>query len=96
MTITDRLEASCADDEAIHAAARARLRSSGYPALGGIGCQVRDRVVILSGVVPTFYLKQLAQTFLLRLDRVRGVRNLVEVAVPAPRLLPAGDPVEGG
>jgi hypothetical protein len=36
-------------------------------------------VVTLSGVVPSLYLKQLAQVLLPRLDVARRVRNSVEV-----------------
>jgi hypothetical protein len=66
-------------DDRLAAAAAARLRSSGHRPLWYLRCEVRDGVVVLSGVLPTFYLKQMAQTVLLRLAEVRGVKNLVEV-----------------
>ncbi len=39
----------------------ARLRRSGYPYLRGVKCEVREGVAVLSGTVPTFHLKQMAQ-----------------------------------
>ena len=39
----------------------ARLRRSGYPFLKSIECQDRDGVLVLSGTVPTFHLKQLCR-----------------------------------
>ena len=55
------------------------LRSSSYRPLRELVCQVRDGVVILSGVVSSFFLKQMAQAVVLRLERVERVRNLIEV-----------------
>ncbi len=34
----------------------------------------------LTGNVPSFYVKQLAQTAVLRLEQIRGVKNLLRVA----------------
>jgi hypothetical protein len=53
-------------DAGLQAEARAALRSSRYRALWELQCQVREGVVIVSGVVASFYLKQMAQTVLLR------------------------------
>jgi osmotically-inducible protein OsmY len=56
------------------------LRESGYAPLRGIHCDVSDGVVELTGSVPSFYVKQLAQTAVLRLEQIRGVNNLLRVA----------------
>jgi osmotically-inducible protein OsmY len=56
------------------------LRDTGYAPLRGIQCDVSDGVVELTGVVPSFYVKQLAQTAVLRLDQIRGVNNRLRVA----------------
>jgi osmotically-inducible protein OsmY len=56
------------------------LRETGYAPLWRIQCDVSDGVVELTGSVPSFYVKQLAQTAVLRLDQIRGVRNLLRVA----------------
>jgi hypothetical protein len=69
-----------AGSEDLFRAATEALRSSGYRPLGGLRCQVCDGVVTVSGVVPSFHLKQLAQAAVLKLAAVRGVRNLVEVS----------------
>jgi hypothetical protein len=72
-------EAPTEADECLAAAAVAQLRSSGHRPLSSLRCEVRHGVIFLSGVLPTYYLKQMAQSLLLRLEQVRGVRNLVEV-----------------
>ena len=66
-------------DNSIWDAAIAALRSSGYRVLWGISCEVREGVVFLTGEVPSFYLKQMAQTVILGQTRVKGVKNRVEV-----------------
>jgi hypothetical protein len=56
------------------------LRSSGYRALWNLYCDVsEDGVVTITGTLPSYHLKQMAQTAILRLAQVREVRNLVEV-----------------
>jgi osmotically-inducible protein OsmY len=64
----------------LRSAVLAALRGSGYRSLWNVDCQVQDGLVILSGAVPSFYLKQVAQSLILRLDRVKEVRNTVRVA----------------
>jgi hypothetical protein len=53
--------------------ARERLDQSGYHALRALNCSVHCGVAVLSGQVPSFYLKQLAQTF------VRDVSGIAKV-----------------
>jgi len=67
-------------DEALCAAARSALRYSGYGALERLACEVRSGVVTLSGVVSSFYIKQMAQAALLKLPMLRAVDNQVRVA----------------
>jgi hypothetical protein len=67
-----------ADDD-LRSAALARLRSSGYAGLRRLRCEVRDAVVIVHAVLPSYYLKRMAQAVILRLDGTRSVTNLVEV-----------------
>jgi hypothetical protein len=76
-------------DDRLCGAALGLLRSSGYRPLVRLNCEVHDGRAVLSGVVPTFYLKQLAQALLLRLGELQGVKNLVEVR-------PAGSAPEAG
>jgi hypothetical protein len=66
-------------DDRLSAEAIALLRASGHRPLWSLSCDVRGDMVVLSGVLPTFYLKQVAQALLLRLESVQGVQNRVEV-----------------
>jgi hypothetical protein len=44
-------------------------------------CEVTEAVVVVQGVVPSYFLKQMAQAVVQRLGGIRGLRNLVEVRV---------------
>jgi hypothetical protein len=56
-----------------------RLRGSGYGALHGVGCTFESGVLHLRGCVPTYYLKQVAQSLVGDLDGVIQVNNQLEV-----------------
>ncbi len=56
------------------------LRGSGYRLLGNLECEVHEGRVTLKGIVPSFYLKQVAQTIAMRIEQVREVHN--GIAVP--------------
>jgi hypothetical protein len=56
-----------------------RLRGSGYAALHGVGCTFESGVLHLRGCVPTYYLKQVAQSLVVDLDGVLRVNNQLEV-----------------
>lgn len=62
----------------------ARLRRSGYPFLWGVTCTFSAGEVVLSGTVPTFYLKQVAQELARHTPGVFRVDNRLQVA-SAPR-----------
>jgi osmotically-inducible protein OsmY len=64
----------------IAAAAERRLKESAYLDLRYVTCEFRDGVVTLSGRVPTFYLKQVAQTIVGKLDHVEQVVNNLDVS----------------
>ncbi len=84
-------------DDRLRTAALGLLRSSGYRPLRCLNCDVRDGRAVLSGVVPSFYLKQLAQALLLRLGELQGVKNLLEVLPGGPALgAVAFCPADGG
>jgi hypothetical protein len=68
-------------DDGLRMAALKLLKSSGFPALRRLRCEVTESVVIVHGVVSSYYLKQMAQAVLQRLDGIQTVRNLVEVRV---------------
>ena len=58
------------------------LRMSGYAPLININVFVVARLAILQGRVPSYYLKQLAQTVALSVPGIDGVRNGLEVCRP--------------
>ena len=58
------------------------LRRSGYSCLSNLKCEVFDGVVVVFGVVPSFFLKQMAQTIILRIGRVKEIRNNLKVISP--------------
>jgi hypothetical protein len=55
------------------------FRSSGYRHLWNLECEVREEAITLTGVLPSFYLKQVAQTIAMGIEEVSEVKNLVEV-----------------
>jgi anti-anti-sigma factor len=71
--------ASSLQDARLQAAAMECLRGSGYATLRGLRCDVHRAVVEDYGVVPSYYLKQMAQALLQRIDGIECVKNLVEV-----------------
>jgi hypothetical protein len=52
------------------------LRNSGYSSLLKISCEVFDGEVVVGGIVPSFYLKQMAQTIIMRIGQIRIKNNL--------------------
>jgi hypothetical protein len=66
------------------------LRATGYGPLRGIAVTVQARLVILSGRVPSYYLKQIAQTIALAVAGACQVRNDLDVGGPQPRPPAAG------
>ena len=58
------------------------LRATGYGPLRLIEVTVHAQYVILDGRVPSYYLKQVAQTIALTVPGARHVRNDLDVARP--------------
>jgi osmotically-inducible protein OsmY len=56
-----------------------RLRETTYSSLSLVTCEYTEGVIILRGEVPTFYLKQLAQTIARQTDGVHHVANHIQV-----------------
>jgi hypothetical protein len=71
-TITD-------DDDFIRLAVERQLRSSGYFPLLRVRCSIQDGVVVLHGSVPSYYMKQQAQTVVLDLGFIMRFENRCEV-----------------
>jgi hypothetical protein len=61
-------------------AVTAGLQRSGYRALSNLKCEVLSGEVVITGVVPSYFLKQIAQNIILRIGHVKGMKNHLEVA----------------
>lgn len=66
-------------DKSLHNLVDNMLRGTGYAVLQRIQCHVKDGMVRLSGDVPSFYFKQIAQEVLLTSKHVQGVHNDLNV-----------------
>lgn len=58
---------------------RQRLDSSLYVALRTVACSFDDGLLTLTGLVPSFYLKQVALALTEQIDGIKRVDNLVKV-----------------
>jgi osmotically-inducible protein OsmY len=61
------------------------LRGSPYLALRNVACDGHDGVLTLRGCLPTYYLKQVAQAIVARVDGVQQVVNEIEVVCAGMR-----------
>lgn len=55
-------------------------RTSPYHSLRRLRCSFADGVLVISGRLPSFFMKQLAQTAVQHIDGVERIENRVEVA----------------
>jgi len=55
------------------------LRNSPYLILRNVACEYQEGVLTLRGCLPTYYLKQVAQAVVARVEGVRQVVNDIEV-----------------
>ena len=62
--------------------AESQLRRSGHLPLSNIGCEFHQGVLILTGRLTTYYLKQMAQTAVVGLEEVEEIVNRIEVLGP--------------
>jgi BON domain len=62
---------SVLSDEAFEALVRAELLKSPYGAIRAVSCQMTDGALKLTGCVPSYYLKQVAQR--LALNALQGL-----------------------
>jgi osmotically-inducible protein OsmY len=69
--------------EIIAARVESCMRRSGYYELRGVSCGFHEGVLILRGRVPSFHLKQVAQSLVFHLDGVQEVSNRLEVVPPS-------------
>ncbi|QDU74594.1 hypothetical protein Pan97_16230 [Bremerella volcania] len=69
-------------EQVIEAQASAELRTSSYHAVRNVSCEVCECVLILRGRVPSFYMKQIAQTVVRHLlDGNLVIDNQLEMEV---------------
>lgn len=77
--LTRQQQFSSESDRQLHAVVTEVLASSKYSPLRRLSCHVQEGVVEVSGIVSSYYLKQLATTALLPLSPGGRLNNLVEV-----------------
>jgi hypothetical protein len=82
---TDLTEAPRPTQQAVTEGAERRLRCNSYLALKNVSCEFREGVLTLRGCLPSYYLKQMAQTEVARVAGVLRVVNEIEVVTPRPR-----------
>lgn len=75
-------ETSVNADRETARAVRARLQTSGYYYLRALECDCQRGKLVLRGCLPTYYLKQVAQTLASRTPGVESVANEIEIADP--------------
>jgi len=78
------------NDPELHNLVSARFRRSGYPYLRGITIRCSDGAVELSGTVPTFHLKQMAQELAARTLGICHVINDLQVTCIGRPIEPPG------
>ena len=71
-------------EDLVTLAAESRLLKSPYAELRGVSCEFHEGILTLQGCVPRYYLKQIAQNVVSRLDGVMGIDNQLTV-VPFSR-----------
>jgi hypothetical protein len=76
-----------AQSQVVVEGAEHRLRCNPYLALKNVSCEYREGVLILRGCLPSYYLKQMAQTAVAQLDGVRQIVNEIEVVTADRREL---------
>ena len=59
------------------------LRRNPYLALKNVACDCRGGVLVLRGCLPSYYLKQVAQEVVARLEGVQAVDNQIQVVTAA-------------
>ncbi len=59
--------------------ARKQLQGQPYRALKHVSCEFRDGALILSGRLPSYFLKQMAQAAVARIAGVERIVNHIEV-----------------
>jgi len=69
------------EKQVVQAEALSQLRESGYHELHFVLCDFHEGVLTLRGRVSSFYLKQVAQEMIRRLDSAEEINNRLEVVI---------------
>jgi osmotically-inducible protein OsmY len=77
---TDPLLAQGREDRCLAECVERALRATGYGPLRDLRVTARERLIILAGRVPSYYLKQVAQAAALVVPGVHQVRNDLDVS----------------
>ena len=81
MILTEPLLTKCgSESHCVMKMAEDRLRTSPYRAIRNVSCECRRKTLYLKGQLPSYYLKQLAQEVVLRLNGAAQLVNEIEVA----------------
>jgi osmotically-inducible protein OsmY len=67
------------DSTNVERLARLHLARTGYSRLSAVECSFRDGTILLHGIVPSYYHKQMAQEALRQIRHVYRVVNNLEV-----------------
>ena len=57
-----------------------RFRNCGHRSIGNVSCELLECTLTLHGIVPSFYLKQMAQVIAAQVDGVCELNNHIVVA----------------
>jgi osmotically-inducible protein OsmY len=70
---------SCPREGGVAQLAESRLRNNSYLALKNVSCEYQQGLLVLRGFLPSYYLKQLAQEVVARVDGVDQILNQINV-----------------
>ena len=71
---------SIREKEAVLAEAKLRFYRSPYRELRDITCDFQEGVLTLRGRVPSYFLKQIAQSIVFSMERIGEIRNRLEIS----------------
>lgn len=78
-TVGSRPQLATEDERLIAALAEQRLRSARYADFRRVTCRFADGALTLTGVVASFYLKQVAQATVRQIEEVSHIENFIRV-----------------
>jgi hypothetical protein len=76
----ERMLGKKTEKEIIQQEAQMLLQESPYRELWEVACDFQEGVLTLQGRVPSFFLKQIAQSILFVMERVERINNCLEVS----------------